>query len=61
MVFQACPRCASTDLEVPKFKDGMVPEIDNLAEWVCRRCDLRAVPLEFEEEEDLRAFAASRA
>lgn len=53
---RACPRCGSTDLSIPGVGDGVVPETDNLAEWVCQECDLKAVPLEFADKHDLRAF-----
>ena len=56
MPLRACHRCGSTDLSIPGLSDGVVPETDNLAEWVCHECDLKAVPLEFEDKHALRAF-----
>lgn len=59
MVIQACHACGSTDLEVPKFKDGIVPETDNLGDWVCNACGVRGIPLEFDERTDHEAFVDS--
>jgi hypothetical protein len=56
----ACTRCASRDLRMPGFADGLVPETDNLGEWVCRRCGLRAVPLVFDDKDAYLAFAGTR-
>jgi hypothetical protein len=42
---------------MPGFSDGIIPETDNLGELVCERCDLRAVPLEFEYVSDYETFA----
>ncbi len=55
-MIRACMQCASRDLDIPKLKDGIIPETDNLAEWVCRVCGLKAVPLEFQEAADYEAF-----
>lgn len=59
MATRACIRCGSTDLDMPGLADGVVPETDNLNEFVCAACGLRAIPLEFDREEDLRAFQRS--
>lgn len=56
MVIQACHHCGSTSLQVPKFKDGIVPETDNLNDWVCDECGRRGIPLEFERKDDYQAF-----
>ncbi len=59
MVIQACPRCGCSKLEMPGFEDGVVPETDNLNEYVCTRCDLKAIPIEFESRDDHAAFEAN--
>lgn len=56
MVIKACPKCGSTQLDMPGFQDGVVPEIDVFNDYVCQRCGLRAVPLEFDRESDYTAF-----
>lgn len=42
---------------MPGFSDGLVPETDNLSDWVCRRCGFRGVPLLFDDPEAYRSFA----
>ncbi len=55
----ACPRCASRDLHIPTFSEGIVPETDNLAEWTCGNCDLRTTPVVFDDEAAYLAFKKS--
>lgn len=43
---------------MPGFSDGVVPEIDNLQEWVCD-VGHKTTPLEFDSEADLEAFQES--
>jgi len=57
--FPACPRCGSRDLHIPTLADGVVPETDNLAEWVCDPCGLRTTPVWFEDEEAYGEFLAA--
>lgn len=54
-MIRACSVCASTELRMPGFGDGIVPETDNLAEYVCHRGH-RMTPLEFEVDADYVAF-----
>ncbi len=56
MSIKACPRCGSKDLRMPGFADGIVPETDNLNEYVCGKCDLRANPIVFDAKADYEAF-----
>lgn len=56
MNIQACPRCASRELHMPKFEDGNVPETDTLGDYVCNKCDLKAIPIEFETMSAYLAF-----
>ncbi len=55
--FPACPRCASINLRMPGIRDGTVYYWQNLSEYACEDCELRAVPLWFE---DLEAFQEFR-
>lgn len=59
MVIQACSRCGFDEMDMPGFEDGTVPETDNLNELVCKRCDLRAIPIEFDDPLAYRAFRAT--
>lgn len=56
MAIRCCPACGSTDLNMPKFEDGVVPEIDNLNDYVCGACGIRANPFEFDKQSDYDAF-----
>lgn len=60
VAISCCPRCASRDLRTPGFADGLVPETDNLGDWVCRTCGLRAIPIEFDDEASYRAYRDER-
>lgn len=55
MAIRACSVCADTHLRMPGFSDGVVPEIDNLQEWVCANGH-KTTPLEFDERADYEAF-----
>lgn len=57
MDIAACSRCASTDLRMPGFGDGIIPETDNLGEFACDQCGLRAIPILFDSTQDYEAFA----
>ncbi|MGB1586495.1 MAG: hypothetical protein ACPHID_05560 [Thermoplasmatota archaeon] len=57
---RACSVCGSQRLRMPGFADGIVPEIDNLQEWVCEKGH-QMTPLEFDDAEALRAFQDSLA
>ena len=56
----ACQRCAGTSFRIPGLRDGIIPETDNLGEWTCARCDLRATPLYFDDVDDYAAFARDK-
>ena len=43
---------------MPGFSDGVVPEIDNLQEWVCDRGH-QMTPLEFDDASAMHAFQES--
>jgi hypothetical protein len=43
---------------MPGFSDGMVPEMDNLQEWICSNGH-QMTPLEFDSKADYQAFAKS--
>ena len=51
----ACAVCADTQLRMPGLADGVVPETDNLQDWVCRSGH-RTTPLEFVDPADYEAF-----
>lgn len=57
--FPACPRCGSRDLHIPTLADGVVPETDNLADWVCSVCGLRTTPVYFEDRASYEEFLAA--
>ncbi len=56
MAIQACPRCGCRSLHMPGLEDGVVPETDNLNQYVCDECGLKANPIEFTREADYEAF-----
>ncbi len=41
---------------MPRFEDGNVPETDTLGDYVCNKCDLKAIPIEFETMSAYLAF-----
>ncbi len=41
---------------MPGFADGVVPETDNLNDYVCGKCGLKANPIEFDTAADYEAF-----
>ena len=55
---RACSGCGSERLRMPGFSDGMVPEMDNLQEWVCA-AGHQMTPLEFDDKASLEAFQSS--
>ena len=55
---RACSVCGSETLRMPGFSDGVVPEIDNLQEWVCDRGH-QMTPLEFDDASAMHAFQES--
>lgn len=57
-MIRACSICGSTKLRMPGLSDGIVPETDNLAEYVCARGH-KMTPLEFDADADFEAFAAT--
>lgn len=52
----ACMRCGSRDLATPGMRDGVWLGGGELQFLVCRNCNSRAPPLEFERGEDYVAF-----
>jgi hypothetical protein len=59
---EACQRCGSWELRLPGVADGaIVGEGQDMARRACLRCDLVAVPIEFESDEGRRAFEAEQA
>lgn len=53
---RACMRCGSRDLALPGIRDGAWVGGAELQFMVCRNCNTRAPPLEFERGEDYVAF-----
>ncbi|MEK6974738.1 MAG: hypothetical protein AABY18_00185 [Candidatus Thermoplasmatota archaeon] len=57
----ACPRCGSDDLRMPGIRDGAVVGYgQEMASYTCRRCELTAVPLIFDQESGRKAFEAEQ-
>lgn len=54
-MIRACSVCADTKLRMPGFADGVVPEIDNLQDYVCANGH-KMTPFEFESRADFEAF-----
>lgn len=52
----ACMRCGSRDLAMPGMRDGVWLGGGELQFMVCRNCNSRAPPLEFERGEDYVRF-----
>ncbi len=55
MKITACPRCGSKNLDIADMRDGITPGID-WSTMVCRDCDWKGIPLEFETENAYQNF-----
>jgi hypothetical protein len=58
MKITACLRCGSKNLDIADMSDGITPGTD-LHTKVCRDCEWKGIPLEFETENDYQKFLKS--
>lgn len=59
---RGCQRCGSDDLRMPGIRDGAVVGYGvEMASFTCRRCELTAVPIIFDDEAGRKAFEAEQA
>jgi hypothetical protein len=56
MRIQACPRCESRDLGLPTASDGVWLGGGELQFYVCRACQYRGMPVEFDNEAEYATF-----
>jgi hypothetical protein len=55
MKITACLRCGSKNLDIADMRDGITPGID-WSTMVCRDCNWKGIPLEFETEKAYQNF-----
>ena len=60
IVIRACSVCGDVRLRMPGLSDAVVPETDNLADFVCAYGH-KMTPMEFDSQADYEAFANSLA
>ena len=60
MKISACISCGSKNIRSGTISDGVLPGYtDGLVTYVCKDCNHRGIPVEFENDEEYQKFLAA--